>query len=89
MNNLDSRKKLSESMKRVYKNKSIWRTQIEKRKSIAEQYFDGESERLGNRSAKPPYVGSIPTQNSLHKFFFMLKLNYEKQRKIIQNQLHY
>lgn len=34
------RKKISETQKRNYKNKSIWATQIEKRKSYAEQYFD-------------------------------------------------
>jgi len=36
----ESKHKISESMKKVYENKSIWSTQIEKRKSFAEQYFD-------------------------------------------------
>ena len=36
----EQKKKISESMKKVYENKSIWLTQIEKRKSFAEQYFD-------------------------------------------------
>ena len=36
----EEKKKISESMKEVYKGKSIWSTQIEKRKSFAEQYFD-------------------------------------------------
>lgn len=36
----EEKKKISESMKKVYEGKSIWKTQIEKRKSFAEQYFD-------------------------------------------------
>lgn len=36
----EEKKKISESMKEVYKGKSIWLTQIENRKSFAEQYFD-------------------------------------------------
>lgn len=36
----DEKRKISESMKEVYKGKSIWSTQIENRKSFAEQYFD-------------------------------------------------
>lgn len=34
------REKISKSMKELYKGKSIWAPQIEKRKSYAEQYFD-------------------------------------------------
>ena len=36
----ETRKKISNSMKKYYCGSSIWRTQIEKRKSYAEQYFD-------------------------------------------------
>lgn len=36
----ETKQKISESMKKVYEGKSIWYTQIEKRKSFAEQYFD-------------------------------------------------
>lgn len=36
----ESKRKISESMKKVYEGRSIWATQIEKRKSYAEQYFD-------------------------------------------------
>lgn len=36
----ETKKKLSLALKNAYKNKSIWRTSIEKRKSYAEQYFD-------------------------------------------------
>lgn len=35
-----TKKLISEKLGEVYKDKSIWRTQIEKRKSYAEQYFD-------------------------------------------------
>lgn len=34
------RERISKTMKEIYKGKSIWSTQIEKRKSYAEQYFD-------------------------------------------------
>lgn len=37
---VETRKKISDSMKKYYCGSSIWRTQIEKRKSYAEQYFD-------------------------------------------------
>ena len=36
----ETKKKISDSMKKYYCGSSIWRTQIEKRKSYAEQYFD-------------------------------------------------
>lgn len=36
----EEKKKISESMKKVYQGRSIWATQIENRKSYAEQYFD-------------------------------------------------
>lgn len=36
----ETKRKISESMKKICKGKSIWRTQIEKRKSYAESYFD-------------------------------------------------
>lgn len=36
----EAKKKISESMKKVYQGRSIWTTQVEKRKSYAEQYFD-------------------------------------------------
>lgn len=36
----ETKKKVSDKMKEVYKNKSRWATQLEKRKSFAEQYFD-------------------------------------------------
>lgn len=36
----EEKKKISNSMKKIYEGKSIWKTQIEKRKSYAEQYFD-------------------------------------------------
>ena len=36
----EEKQKISESMKKVYEGKSVWSTQIEKRKSFAEQYFD-------------------------------------------------
>lgn len=36
----ETRKKISNSLKKYYCGSSIWRTQIEKRKSYAEQYFD-------------------------------------------------
>lgn len=36
----ETKKRISESMKKIYKGKSIWSTQIEKRKSFAEEYFD-------------------------------------------------
>lgn len=36
----ETKKHISESMKEIYKGCSIWRTQIEKRKSYAEMYFD-------------------------------------------------
>ena len=34
------KQRISQKMKEIYKGKSIWATQIEKRKSYAEQYFD-------------------------------------------------
>lgn len=36
----ETKQKLSQKLKEIYKGKSIWATQIEKRKSYAEQYFD-------------------------------------------------
>lgn len=36
----ETKEKLSNKMKEIYKGRSIWNTQIEKRKSFAEQYFD-------------------------------------------------
>lgn len=35
----ETKKKISESMKKVCEGRSIWKTQLEKRKSYAEQYF--------------------------------------------------
>lgn len=37
---IEVREKISKSMKELYKGKSIWATQVEKRKSYAEEYFD-------------------------------------------------
>lgn len=36
----ETKKVISEKLHKVYERKSIWRTQIEKRKSYAEEYFD-------------------------------------------------